>query len=137
MSDRIRRTQYYYTHVPDQAGEAWRIAHALHEAGVNLLAFSAFPAGEHGSQVDLIPSEKEPFLAACRKAGWKLVGPKTCFLVDGAERPGAVASILARLADAKINVTALDATCAGGGRYGAILWVKPESVEAAARALGL
>jgi len=47
-----------------------------------------------------------------------------------------VAEVLKRLADAKINVTALDAVCTGGGRYGAILWVKPASFEAAAKALG-
>lgn len=137
MSDRIRRAEYYYTHVPDTPGEAWRIAHALHEAGVNLIAFSAFPAPGKGSQVDFIPEAREPFLKTCKAAGLTMIGPKTCFLIDGAERPGAVASILARLADAKINVTAMDATCAGGARWGAILWVKPTSVDAAARALGI
>jgi hypothetical protein len=36
-----------------------------------------------------------------------------------------------------VNGTALDAVCAGSGRYGAILWVKPEAMAAAAKALGV
>ncbi len=38
---------------------------------------------------------------------------------------GAVAELHRKLAEAKINVTAIDAVCAGAGRYGAILWVAP------------
>jgi hypothetical protein len=137
MADRIRRTEYYYTHVPDRPGEGWRLVHALQAAGVNLVAFSAFPDPGKGSQVDLVPESVEPFLKACRKEGLNLVGPKTCFVIDGADRPGAVAGVLARLADAKINVIACDATCAGNGRWGAILWVAPASVSAASKVLGL
>src|SRR5712691_10478272 len=33
------------------------------------------------------------------------------------------------LAEAKINVTAIDAVCAGAGRYGAILWVAPRDMS--------
>ena len=44
-------------------------------------------------------------------------------------------SNLARLADARINVTAVDAVTAGAGRYGVILWVKPRDYARAARAL--
>jgi hypothetical protein len=137
MADRIRRTDYWYAHVPDTPGQAWRIVHALQEAGVNLLAFSAFPASGKGSQVDLVPEARDPFLKACKEAGLTLTGPKACFLIDGTDRTGAVASVLARLAEAKINVTALDATCAGSGRWGAIFWVKPDAVEATAKALGI
>ena len=50
---------------------------------------------------------------------------------------GAVAETLGRLAAAKINVTAIDAVCAGAGRYGAILWVPQRDVGRAAKALGV
>jgi len=64
------------------------------------------------------------------------VGPKTGFLVQGEDRRGAVAELMAKLADAKINVTAIDAVAAGAGRYGAILWVKLGDVTKAAKILG-
>jgi predicted amino acid-binding ACT domain protein len=57
-------------------------------------------------------------------------------LVQGGDRKGAVAILLKKLADNKINVTAVDAVSAGAGRYAAILWVKPEDVNKAAKALG-
>lgn len=137
MSDTIRRAEYFYALVPDTPGEGFRLLSKLREGGVNLLAFSAFPATGGKAQVDLVPEKAEPFLKACKQAGVTVTGPKSCFLIDGADRPGAVAEIVKRLADAKINVTAADAVCAGGGRYGAILWVKPESMAAAAKALGI
>jgi hypothetical protein len=42
-----------------------------------------------------------------------------------------------KLADAKINVTAIQAVTAGMGRYGAIFWVKPRDTNKAAKALGV
>jgi predicted amino acid-binding ACT domain protein len=57
-------------------------------------------------------------------------------MVVGDDRAGAVADIMRRLAEAKINVTALDAVCAGSGRYGLILWTSPASITRAARLLG-
>jgi hypothetical protein len=44
--------------------------------------------------------------------------------------------ILDKLAAARINVTAIDAVTSGDGRFGAIFWVKPESVARAAKLLG-
>lgn len=46
-----------------------------------------------------------------------------------------LAEIIAKLAAAKINVTACGAVAAGEGRYGAILWVKPQDIQKAARVL--
>jgi prephenate dehydratase len=86
--------------------------------------------------MDFVPEDPASFRAAARAAKWKLVGPKKAFLVAGTDRPGAVAELLEKLAQAKINVTAIDAVCAGGGAYGAILWVAQRDVARAAKALG-
>jgi hypothetical protein len=135
MADSIRRIDYFYTTVPDRPGEGDRLLKSLQEAGVSLLAFSAFPISGGQTQIDFIPSDSDKFLAAARKAGISLSERKRCFLVDGADRPGAVAEIVGRLSEAQINVTALDAVCGGAGRFGAILWVKSSAYEAAAGAL--
>ena len=60
----------------------------------------------------------------------------TAFLVQGQDCPGVIAEIVSKLADAGVNITALDAVAAGGGRYGAIVWVKPAQIRKAAKALG-
>jgi hypothetical protein len=131
----IRRVQYFYQMVPDKAGEGARALQTLKDAGVNLLAFSGFPVGKR-AQLDFIPEDPAAFRAAAKRAKWKVVGPKTGFLVEGEDRTGVCAEILGRLAGAKISVTATDAVVAGAGRFGAILWVKPKDVARAAKALG-
>jgi hypothetical protein len=135
MAETIRQVQYFYVEVPDKPGEGAKVLNMLKEAGVELLAFSGFPQGRR-AQLDFIPADAAAFRAAARKAKLKLVGPKTGFLVQGEDQRGAVAEIMAKLAEAGINVTACEAVAAGGGRYGAMLWVKPPDVQKTARLLG-
>ena len=136
MAETIRVVDYYYVETPDQPGEAARVLNQLKEAGVNLLAFTGFPKGRR-AQLDFVPADAAAFKAAAKKARWKLTGPKKAFVIEGDDRVGALAEAVQKLADAKINITATDAVCAGAGRYGAILWVKPRDVKRAARALGI
>ena len=136
MSETIRQVDYYYTETPNKAGEACRALDSLKAAGINLLAFSGFPSGRR-SQLDFIPEDPAAFVQAARKAKLKLSPRKTGFLIQGQDRVGAICDVLAKLAAAKINVTAIDALCAGEGRYGAILWVKAADRKRAAKALGL
>jgi hypothetical protein len=71
-----------------------------------------------------------------KKAGVKVSPRRTAFLVEGKDRIGALAEVLRKLGDAKINVAAVDAVAIGGGRYGAIVFVRRNDVNRAARALG-
>ena len=135
MAEVIRRVQYFYVLAADKPGEGARSLQTLKDAGVNLLAFSGFPVGKR-AQLDFVPEDPAAFRAAAKKARWKVVGPKTGFLVEGDDRTGVCAELLGRLAAAKINVTATDAVVAGAGRFGAILWVKAKDVARAAKALG-
>lgn len=135
MSDIIRKVDYFYIKAANKPGEGARVLKALRDEGVNLLAFSGFPQGRQ-AQIDFIPEDPVAFQAAAKHAGLKLSKKKSGFLVQGEDRAGAVAEVMGKLADAKVNVTAIDAVSAGGGRYGAILWVKPKDVAKAARALG-
>ncbi|HSL02710.1 MAG TPA: hypothetical protein VK901_04130 [Nitrospiraceae bacterium] len=58
-------------------------------------------------------------------------------LVDGEDRPGALADLTDRLGSAKINMIAVTGLCAGQGRFGAILWVKPGDMKKAAKVFGI
>jgi hypothetical protein len=135
VADTIRVVEYFYVMAPQKPGVGAALLGELRQAGVNLLAFSGFPSGR-GAQVDFVPEDPAAFRAVARKAKWKVTGPKRALLVAGDDRPGVVAELMQKLADAKINVTAIDAVCAGGARYGAIVWVAPRDVTRAARALG-
>ncbi len=137
MANIVRRVEYYYTEVPDRPGAGAKVLNALKAARVNLLAYNGFPTTARRAQLDFVPSNRRAFLAAARKAGIKLVGPKVAFLVQGEDRAGTVADIVSKLDNARINITAMNAVAAGRRRYGAILWVKPRDIDKAAQALGV
>ena len=134
MADTVRQVDYFYVQVPHRAGEAAKALRALKDAGVNLLAFSGFPEGRR-AQLDFIPADAAAFKSVAKANMWKVVGPKRSFLIQGDDRVGAIEEIARKLADAKINVTAIDAVCTDG-RYGALCWVAPRDVREAAQILG-
>ena len=134
MADLIKRISYFSMDVANKSGEGSRILRMLSNTGINLLAFTGFPQGRR-AQIDLVPENTALFRRALARTKLKVRPKKTGFLVQGIDRPGAVAEITRKLAEAKINLTAMDAISAGKGRYGAILWVKPRDVNKAAKAL--
>jgi hypothetical protein len=133
MSDRVRKVDYFYVTVSNTPGQAAKVLAALAGRGVNLLAFSGFPSGGKG-QLDLVPEDSAALARAAKKLKLKLSKKKSGFLLQGDDRVGAMTKTLNALAEAKINVTALDAV-AGGGRFAAIFWVKPKKVAKAAKLL--
>lgn len=136
MAGLIRTVQYFKVQVADKPGEVARMLGPLRDAGVNLVAVYAFPRNRR-TQVDLVPEDPMAFKKVAKQAKWKVQGPKMCFLVDGDDRPGALADLTAPLGSAKINITAVSGWTAGQGRFGAMLWVKPRDVKKAAKVLGI
>jgi hypothetical protein len=134
MADTVRKVDYFAMTVPNTPGQTFRVLATLVSAGINLLACTGFPRGRR-AQIDVVPDDTRKFSAAARKAKLKFNPKKTGFLIQGDDRPGALADHLKRLADKKINVTAVDGLSAGKGRWGAILWVKPKDVVRAGRVL--
>ena len=133
--DTIRKADYFSMEIPNKTGEGARVLGALRDAGVNLLAFTGFPAGRR-AQLDFIPAETASFKAAARKLRMKVGSRKTVFLVEGDDRVGAVAELCDRIAAAGISMTAMNAVSAGNGRYAAMFWVDPRDVNKTAKALG-
>ncbi len=130
----VRKVTYYKITIPNKTGQGAKTVGALSDAGVNLLAFTGFPAGQK-SQIDFIPEDATAFEQAAKRAKIKISQKKPCFVIQGDDRTGAIAGILEKLAQAKVNVIALDGVSAGAGRYGAILWVKPKDINKAGAAL--
>lgn len=135
MADTVREVNYYYVTTSDRPGQGAAVLSIFRDAGVNLLAAHAFPSGRR-AQIDLVPENARAFTAAARKAKLKLSPRKRAFLIEGADRVGAIAEILEKTAAAGVNVTAITAIVAGKNRFGAILWVKPKDQRKAAKALG-
>lgn len=134
MADIVQTYDYFALGVPDKAGEGQRILAMLAREGVDLVAFSGFPTGAGKAQLDIVPADAKAFAAAAQKLKLRPRKAKTVFLVQGDDRVGAVAQVLARTSAAKIQLIAAQALAAGAGRWAMMLWVKPGSVEKARRA---
>lgn len=135
MADTIRKCDYFAVQVPNRTGEGARLLNGLKAAGVSLLAFTGFPNGRK-AQVDFVAERSTGLQGTAKKMKLNLGKKKTCFVVQGEDRVGAIADIMDKLGKARINVTCMDAVAAGKGRFGAILWVKPKDVVRAAKVLG-
>ena len=135
MADRVRKVSYCYAKVASRAGQGVKVLAELKNSGVNLVAFSGFPGKRGKSQLDFVAENLSGVRKVAHKNGWRLSKPKKAFLVTGNDVVGAVHRHLNKLAARKINITAADAVCAGKGRYGMLLWVKPKDFVRASRAL--
>jgi hypothetical protein len=136
MADSVRKVRYSYVMVPNRPGKGASVLARLREAGVNLVAYSGFPASGGKAQIDLVTDDIAGLRRVAKTSGWRLSALKKGFLVQGDDRIGTVHRHLAKLAAAKVSVVAADAVAAGKGRYGMILWVRAKDYGRAARALG-
>ena len=137
MADIVRHVNYYYTEVANQAAVGAKVLNVLKAGGANLIVYNGFPISSRRAQLVFVPVDQETLCAAAKKAGIKLVGPNTAFLIQGEDRLGAIADALSKLGRFGINVTAIQAIAAGEGSYGAIIWVKRHNIDKAGKALGV
>ena len=135
MAHNVRKVDYFYVMISDKPGEGAKILADLATEGVNLLAFSGFPSGRK-AQLDLIPEDSAALKRAAKKLKLTLSPRKTGFLLQGEDRIGAMTETLNALANAKINITAMDAISSGDGRFASLFWVKPEAVAKTAKLIG-
>jgi predicted amino acid-binding ACT domain protein len=66
-----------------------------------------------------------------------LEGPHQAFLVQGDDRLGALTGIHEALFRADVNVFASSGVTDGRGTFGYLIYVRPESFDRAAEALGI
>jgi hypothetical protein len=137
MAYRIRRLDYYFTTISDQPGAAYDLLSSLASLGINLLAFTAVPIGPEDTQLTLFPEDPHKLTAAAQQAGMKLTGPHPALLVQGDDELGALAKVHSRLAEAKVNVYASTCVTDGVGKYGYVIYVRPEDYDRARKALSV
>ena len=135
MAYKIRRLDYFYTQVSDQPGAAYVLLSSLASLGVNLLAFTAIPIGPEDTQLTLFPEDPHRLTAAAQQAGMKLTGPHPALLVQGDDELGALAKVHSKLADARVKVYASICVTDGVGRYGYVIYVRPDEYDRARVAL--
>lgn len=137
MAFTIRRVDYFYTTVKDEAGEAYRLLSTLADLGINLLAFTGVPIGPMHTHLTMVPQDTEKLVNEARKTGLVLDGPHPALLVQGDDELGALAGVHTKLYEAHVNVYASGGVADGRGSFGYIIYVRPEDYNRAVAALGL
>jgi hypothetical protein len=137
MATEILQIDYHYVILDDEPSAAAAALATLWGEGVNLVGFSEFPHGPGKTQLDLIAHDSRALARTATDMGLTVSRAKTGFLIRGDGTPApAVVEVLQRLAAAHIHVISLQAVAAGGGGFGAMLWVRAPDVEEAAKVLG-
>jgi hypothetical protein len=137
MAFTIRPVDYYYANVRDELGAAYGVLSQLAERGVNLLAFTAVPAGPTLAQFALFPEDPGKLVAEARAAQLPLDGPHHALLVQGDDELGAFARVHERLLDAGVDIYASTGVTDARGSFGYVMYVREDQFSKAVAALGL
>ncbi len=131
----MTKLEFYSAVIPNKPGKGAQLLSAFQEAGVNFVAIWGYPTGKSKARIDLAPEDAAAFKKAAKRLKIEIGKKQTAFHVTGEDHPGAVAEALVKLAAKKIDVYAVQALCAGNGRFGALIQVGQDAVKKAAKAL--
>jgi hypothetical protein len=131
----MTKLEYYSVVVSNKPGKGAQVLSAFKEAGVNFVGVWGYPFGKSKSRIDLVAEDVALLKKTAKQLKIELGKKQTAFHITGEDHPGAVAEALAKLAAKDINVYAVQALCAGNGRFGALIQVEKDAVKKAAKAL--
>lgn len=131
----MTKLECYSVVVANKPGKGGHVLEAFKEAGVNFIAIWGYPVGKSKSRIDLVAEDPALLKKTARQLKIELGKKQTVFHVTGEDHPGAVAEVLAKLAEKKINIHAAQALCAGNGRFGALVQVDEDDVKKAKKAM--
>ena len=137
MSYSVRRVDYFNTTITDQPGEGYKVLTQLADLGINMLAFTAVPIGPTHTQLTIFPDDTPMMATTGERAGLTLDGPHPALLVQGDDKMGALVGVHEQLFDANVDVFASTGVTDGHGRYGYILYIRPQEYGRAVAALGI
>jgi len=131
----MAKIELYSVVVPNKPGKGAQLLSSFKEAGVNFVGIWGYPVGKSKSRIDMVAEDAALLKKAAKQLKIELGKKQIAFHITGEDHPGAVAEVLAKVAAKEINVYAVQALCAGNGRFGALIQVDQEAVKKAAKVL--
>jgi hypothetical protein len=131
----MAKVELFSVVVPNKPGKGAQLLGALKEAGINFVGIWGYPVGKSKTRIDMVAEDAALLRKAAKQLKIELGKKQTAFHITGGDYPGAVAEVLSKLAAKEINVYAVQALCAGNGRFGALVQVDKDDVKKAAKVL--
>src|SRR5664279_1703136 len=131
----MAKVELYSVVVPNKPGKGAQLLSAFKAAGINFVGVWGYPVGKSKSRIDMVAEDAALLKKTAKQLKIELGKKQTAFHITGEDHPGAVAEVLGKLAAKEINVFAMQALCAGNGRFGALIQVEPDDIKKAAKAL--
>lgn len=128
-----QRLTYFKTSLEDKPGALLAVARELKSKNIGLIALWGYATAPGMAELHVAAKNPDKLRKVWKTSG-RVFDEATGFFLKGADKTGVLVKALEPAADAGVNLTAM-AAVAVGGKYGAFLWVKPEEIEATAKAL--
>jgi hypothetical protein len=131
----MSKLELYSVVVPNKPGAGARLLGDFKDAGVNFTGIWGYPVGKRKARIDLVAEDPALLKRAAKQLKIDLGKKQVVFHITGEDHSGVVAGVLGKLAEKNIDVYAVQALCAGNGRFGTMIQVDPEFVNKAAKIL--
>jgi hypothetical protein len=135
MADTIRSVAHYTVDIENNVGAGAKVLGQLRDNDVNLIAAWGYATGSGKAKLEVVPDDADGFAAAAKTLGLQIGAPVTVFYLTGADRLGALADTLEKLAAANVGLEATQAVSDGSGGFGAVFYVDPKDLQRAGTAL--
>lgn len=131
---KVQRVTFFKANLTDRPGVLLGIMQELKSKGIGLTCLWGFGKPEGNAELFVVAKNPDKIKNVWKASG-VLAEEGTGFLLKGADRTGVLVKSLEALANAGINIKAMNAV-AVGGNYGSLIWVDTADIEKAAETLG-
>jgi hypothetical protein len=129
----VARITYFVSNLENKPGALLRVMRELKAKNIALAGLWGIETREKAGRLYVVPENPEELKSAWESAGL-LTGEGTGFFITGENRTGVLNESLDALANAGVNVDAIDAI-AVGGQFGSYIWVDEADIDKASEAL--
>jgi len=127
MADAWKTFTNFAVSLPNRPGELARFSERLRDANINLIGLWGYAPGQEEPWISCVPESPEAFRNFASLAGLDCEEGKAMYL-SADDRPGALVRTLRRIAEAGINIDAIESV-ASGDRFGCFIWADEDSWE--------